>query len=356
MMGYGAGLISTIRNLVQDDPVVSTHTTPDAVRINDLLSRMVSAGCAYCFMEVSSHAISQQRIEGLTFSGGIFTNLTHDHLDYHTDFRDYLTAKKKFFDLLPETAFALVNTDDKNGRVMVQNTAAAIHTYSLRSVSDYHCKVLESHIDGTLLKIGENEFWTNLIGEFNAYNILAVYGCAMLLGQDEDRVLAALSSMKPVNGRAETIISDRGVTAIVDYAHTPDALENILMTIGRIVKKGQKIITVVGAGGDRDRKKRPLMGGIAAINSDRVILTSDNPRSEVPEEIIGEMRAGIDDRLSGKVISITDRLEAIKTAFMLAEKGDVILVAGKGHETYQEIRGARIHFDDKEIIRDIIKK
>lgn len=356
IMGYGVGLISTIRNLVQDEPVASTHTTPDAVKINDLLSQMVSSGCAYCFMEVSSHAISQHRIEGLSFSGGIFTNLTHDHLDYHTDFRDYLSAKKKFFDRLPETAFALVNMDDKNGRVMVQNTAATVHTYSLRSVSDYKCKVLESNIDGTLMKIGERELWTHLIGEFNAYNILAVYSCAMLLGQEKERVLAALSSMRPVNGRAEPIVSARGVTAIVDYAHTPDALENMLMNLTRIVNKNHRIITVVGAGGDRDRKKRPLMGKIAAMNSDRVILTSDNPRSEVPEEIINEMRAGIDDKLAGRVISITDRLEAIKAAFMLAEKGDVVLVAGKGHETYQEIKGKRIHFDDKEIIRDIIKQ
>ena len=354
-MGHGAGLISTIRNLVMDDPEPSNHTTPDAVTINDLLSRMVNAGCAYCFMEVSSHAISQQRIAGLSFSGGIFTNLTHDHLDYHSDFRSYLSAKKSFFDRLPEAAFALVNTDDKNGRVMVQNTAAAIHTYSLRSISDYLGRVLESHLDGTLLRIGTHELWTGLIGEFNAYNILAVFGCAMLLGQEEERILTALSSMKPVNGRAETIISDSGITAIVDYAHTPDALENILIAIGKIINKKQRIITVVGAGGDRDRKKRPLMGNIAAMNSDRVIFTSDNPRSEVPEEIINEIRAGIDDRLSGKVISITDRLEAISAAFMFAQKGDVVLVAGKGHETYQEIGGERIHFDDKEIIRDIIK-
>jgi len=356
MMGYGSGLISTIRNLIQDEPVASTHTTPDAVKINDLLSQMVSSGCAYCFMEISSHAISQHRIEGLSFSGGIFTNLTHEHLDYHTDFRDYLSTKKKFFDRLPDSAFALVNTDDKNGRVVVQNTAATVHTYSLRSVSDYKCKVLESHIDGTLLKIGERELWTHLIGEFNAYNILAVYSCAMLLGQEKERVLAALSSMRPVNGRAEPIVSDRGVTAIVDYAHTPDALENVLMTVNKIINKNHRIITVVGAGGDRDRKKRPLMGKIAAMNSDRVILTSDNPRSEVPEEIINEIKAGIDDHLAGRVITVTDRQEAIKAAFMLAEKGDVILVAGKGHETYQEIKGKRIPFDDKEIIRDIIKQ
>ncbi|KPK84372.1 MAG: UDP-N-acetylmuramoylalanyl-D-glutamate--2,6-diaminopimelate ligase [Bacteroides sp. SM23_62_1] len=355
-MGHGAGLISTIRNMIQDDPVASTHTTPDAVSINNLLSQMVQAGCEYCFMEVSSHAISQHRIEGLSFSGGIFTNLTHDHLDYHTDFNDYLLTKKKFFDRLSDTAIALINADDRNGKVMVQNTAATIHTYALRSVSDYKCKVLESHLDGTLLKIGDHELWTNLIGEFNAYNIVAVYGCAMLLVQEEEKVLTALSSMSPVNGRAETIISGRGVTAIVDYAHTPDALENILVTIRKIVNEKHKIITVIGAGGDRDRKKRPLMGRIAAFNSNRVILTSDNPRSEMPEEIINDMRAGIDSQLTGKVISITNRREAIRTAFMLAEKGDVILVAGKGHETYQEIKGKRIHFDDKEIIRDIIQQ
>ena len=355
-MGYGAGLISTIRNLIQDEPVTSTHTTPDAVNINNLLSRMAVSGCVYCFMEVSSHAISQERIEGLKFSGGIFTNITHEHLDYHTDFMEYLSTKKRFFDHLPETAFALINTDDRNGQIMVQNTKAAIHTYSLKSVSDFKCKVLESHIDGTLLKIGEHEIWTNLIGEFNAYNVLAVFSCALLLGLEEDKVLATLSIMKPVNGRAETIISSREVTAIVDYAHTPDALENILLTIGKIKRGDQKIITVVGAGGDRDRGKRPLMGEIAALNSDRVILTSDNPRSEVPEDIIREMKAGIDNQLAGKVLSITDRKEAIRTAFMLAGKGDVILVAGKGHETYQEIRGERIHLDDKEIIREIINQ
>jgi len=355
-MGYGAGLISTIRNLIQDEPVISTHTTPDAVSINDLLSRMIAAGCEYCFLEVSSHAISQKRIEGLNFRGGIFTNITHEHLDYHKDFREYLLTKKRFFDKLPETAFALINIDDKNGRIMVQNTRAAIHTYSLKSVLDYKCRVLETHIDGTLMKIGEHEIWIPLIGEFNAYNVLAVYSCAMLLGLEDDKVLAILSTMKSVNGRAEIITSDRGVTAIVDYAHTPDALENILLTVNRIIKGDRKIITVVGAGGERDRIKRPLMGKIAALNSHKVILTSDNPRGEVPEEIIREMKNGIDNQLAGKVLSVTDRKEAIKTAFMLAEKGDVILVAGKGHETYQEIRGKKIHFDDKEVIRDIINQ
>jgi len=355
-MGYAAGLISTIQNCIQDEPVTSTHTTPDAVSINDMLSRMVASGCKYCFMEVSSHAISQKRIEGLNFKGGVFTNITHEHLDYHKDFREYLLTKKRFFDKLPETAFALINIDDKNGRIMVQNTEAAVHTYSLKSVSDYKCRVLETHIDGTLMKIGEHEIWIHLIGEFNAYNILAVYSCAMLLGLKDDKVLAILSTMKSVNGRAEIIISDREVTAIVDYAHTPDALENVLLTINRIIKGDRKIITVVGAGGDRDRMKRPLMGKVAALNSNKVILTSDNPRGEVPEEIISEMKKGVDNQLAGKVLSITDRKEAIKTAFMLAEKGDVILVAGKGHETYQEIRGKKIHFDDKEVIRDIINQ
>jgi UDP-N-acetylmuramoyl-L-alanyl-D-glutamate--2,6-diaminopimelate ligase len=355
-MGYGAGLISTIQNCIQDEPVISTHTTPDAVSINDLLSRMVASGCEYCFMEVSSHAISQKRIEGLNFKGGVFTNITHEHLDYHKNFKEYLFTKKRFFDELPGTAFALINIDDKNGRIVVQNTEAAIHTYSLKSVSDYKCRVLETHIDGTLIKIGEHEIWIHLIGEFNAYNVLAVYSCAMLLGLKDDRVLAILSNIKSVNGRAEIIVSGREVTAIVDYAHTPDALENILLTVNRIIKGDRKIITVVGAGGDRDRMKRPLMGKIAASNSNRVILTSDNPRGEVPEEIISEMKNGIDNQLAGKVLSITDRKEAIQTAFMLAEKGDVILVAGKGHETYQEIKGKKIHFDDKEVIRDIINQ
>jgi UDP-N-acetylmuramoyl-L-alanyl-D-glutamate--2,6-diaminopimelate ligase len=355
-MGYHAGLISTIRNLVDDEPAVATHTTPDAVGLNTLLSGMVRAGCTYCFMEVSSHAIAQQRIEGLKFRGGIFTNITHDHLDYHGNFKDYLRTKKVFFDRLPDTAFALINNDDRNGRVMVQNTSAEVQTYSLKSTSDYKCRILENHMDGMFLKIDGRELWTGLIGDFNAYNLLAVYGAAILLGMEEERILTVMSSFKPVRGRAEAITSADGITAIVDYAHTPDALENILMTINKIRKGSRKIITVVGAGGDRDRTKRPKMGKIAAENSDRVILTSDNPRSEVPEDIINEIKRGISKNISDKVICITDRLEAIKTAFMVACKGDIILVAGKGHETYQEINGKRHHFDDMEIIRDLMKK
>ena len=355
-MGYHTGLISTIQNLVDDDPVAATHTTPDAVGLNTLLAAMIKKGCTYCFMEVSSHAITQQRIEGLKFRGGIFTNITHDHLDYHGNFRDYLKAKKSFFDCLPASAFALINNDDRNGRIMVQNTSAEVQTYSLRSASDFKCRILENHMDGTLLKIEGRELWTGLIGEFNAYNLLAVYGAAVLLGMEEEKVLTVMSSFKPVRGRAEAITSVDGITAIVDYAHSPDALENILMTINKIRKGSRKIITVVGAGGDRDRTKRPKMGKIAAENSDRVILTSDNPRSEVPEDIINEMKRGISKNISDKVICITDRLEAIKTAFMMAVKGDIILVAGKGHETYQEINGKRQHFDDMEIIRDLMKK
>ena len=354
--GYHAGLISTIRNLVDDEPVESTHTTPDAIAINNLLSSMVKSGCSYCFMEVSSHAIDQKRIEGLKFRGGVFTNLTHDHLDYHVDFKDYLRAKKLFFDRLPDSAFALVNKDDRNGMVMVQNTTAEVQTYSLKTISDYKCKILENHLDGMLLKINSKELWTGLIGDFNAYNLLAVYGTAILLGIEDEKVLTAMSSLKPVRGRAEAITSSGGITAVVDYAHTPDALENILATVNKIRKGSGKIITVVGAGGDRDKTKRPLMGKIAAMNSDRVILTSDNPRSEVPEDIINEMRRGISKNVSEKVISITDRLEAIKTAFMLAGNGDIILVAGKGHETYQEIKGKKHHFDDMEIILDLMKK
>jgi UDP-N-acetylmuramoyl-L-alanyl-D-glutamate--2,6-diaminopimelate ligase len=353
--GYKAGLLSTIRNLVNDDPSASTHTTPDAIAINSLLSVMVKAGCSHCFMEVSSHAIDQKRTEGLKFRGGVFTNLTHDHLDYHGDFRNYLRAKKLFFDRLPETAFALVNNDDRNGMVMVQNTKAEIQTYSLKSVSDYKCRILETHIDGMLLKIDSRELWTGLIGEFNAYNLLAVYGTAVLLGLDEEKILTMMSGFKPVIGRAQAVTSSGGITAVVDYAHSPDALENILMTVNKIRKGSGKIITVVGAGGDRDKTKRPLMGKIAAVNSDKVILTSDNPRSEVPEDIIDDMRRGISKNLTDKVISITDRREAIKTAFMLADKGDIILVAGKGHETYQEIKGKKYHFDDMEIINELMK-
>jgi UDP-N-acetylmuramoyl-L-alanyl-D-glutamate--2,6-diaminopimelate ligase len=353
--GYNAGLLSTIRNLVNDEPFESTHTTPDAPGINNLLSAMVKAGCSHCFMEVSSHAIDQKRTEGLKFRGGIFTNLTHDHLDYHGNFRNYLKAKKLFFDKLPETAFALVNKDDRNGMVMVQNTKAEVQTYSLKVLSDYKCRILETHNDGMLLKIDNKELWTGLIGEFNAYNLTAVYGTAVLLGLEEEKILTVISSFKPVRGRAQAVTSSAGITAIVDYAHSPDALENILMTVNKIRKGTGKIITVVGAGGDRDKTKRPLMGRIAAVNSDKVILTSDNPRSEVPEDIINDMKRGISKNFSEKVISITDRLEAIKTAFMLAKKGDIILVAGKGHETYQEIRGKKHHFDDMEIINELMK-
>jgi UDP-N-acetylmuramoyl-L-alanyl-D-glutamate--2,6-diaminopimelate ligase len=314
----------------------------------------VSEQCRFCFMEVSSHAIDQHRIAGLQFAGGIFTNLTHEHLDYHENFRHYLDSKKAFFDRLTADAFALTNLDDRNGKVMVQNSKARAKTYSLRSLSDYKGKIMESHFDGMQLKINDRDVWTTFMGEFNAYNILAVYACCMLLALEEESVLTVLSELKPVKGRAEVITGKSGIVAIVDYAHTPDALKNIIQSVNQIRSGGQKLITVVGAGGNRDKQKRPLMGNIAASGSDRVILTSDNPRHESPEAIIDEIKSGIPEASMEKVIAIADRHEAIKTAIMLANKGDVVLVAGKGHERYQDIAGKKIHFDDFEVIRKIM--
>jgi UDP-N-acetylmuramoyl-L-alanyl-D-glutamate--2,6-diaminopimelate ligase len=354
-LGHKSGLLSTVVNFVDDEEVPSTHTTPDQLELNDLLSRMVTKGCEYCFMEVSSHSIVQGRISGLIFAGGIFSNITHDHLDYHKTFDAYLKAKKAFFDGLPETAFALVNTDDKNGKVMLQNTRAVKHTYALKNVSDFKCKILESHFSGMHLLIDDVEVWSQFIGQFNAYNLLAVYASSILLGMEKNEVLRILSGLQSVNGRFETIHSASGIVAIVDYAHTPDALENVLSTINAIRSGKEKVITVVGAGGNRDKTKRPEMAKIAATLSDKVILTSDNPRFEDPNEILFDMQSGLDETLKMKVITIVDRLEAIKTACMLANQNDIILLAGKGHETYQEVKGVKHHFDDKETIHDLFK-
>jgi len=352
-LGYQAGLISTIKYYVGDEELPATHTTPDALQIQSLMAKMVESGCNYCFMEVSSHAVDQERIAGIEFDGGIFTNLTHDHLDYHKTFAEYLKAKKKFFDGLSNTAFALTNADEKNGQVMLQNTAATKKSYALKSFADYKGKVLEKHMDSMLLSIDGNEVWTHFAGIFNAYNLLAVYATALLLGETADAVLPVISELRPVAGRFEIIRSAEGKYAIVDYAHTPDALKNVLNGINEIRTKNEQLITVVGAGGDRDKTKRPVMAKEAALQSDKVILTSDNPRTEVPEQIIADMEAGIEPHQKAKVLSIVNRKEAIRTACMLAKSGDIILVAGKGHEDYQEINGVKHHFDDKEVIREI---
>ncbi|MEA3446076.1 MAG: UDP-N-acetylmuramoyl-L-alanyl-D-glutamate--2,6-diaminopimelate ligase [Bacteroidota bacterium] len=352
-LGYNAGLLSTVENFIGERKLVSSHTTPDSIQINKLLGDMVEANCEFCFMEVSSHAIHQNRTEGLNFTGGIFTNLTHDHLDYHKTFRDYLNVKKKFFDDLPKTAFAITNADDKNGKVMLQNCNAQKKFYALKSMADYKCKLLEQHFDGMLLHIQNTEVWTHFIGRFNAYNLLAVYATSLELGIDKHEALKIISHLKPVNGRFESLRSNSGILAIVDYAHTPDALKNVLETIWQIRLANNKIITVVGAGGNRDKSKRPLMGKIVSELSDRVIFTSDNPRNEEPEQIINEIKEGVSEKNLSKVISISNRSEAIKTACLLATSGDIVLIAGKGHETYQEINGVRCHFDDKEIIKEI---
>ncbi len=353
-LGYASGLISTVRNMVDQKVVDATHTTPDAISINALLKDMVEAGCTYCFMEVSSHAIDQKRIAGLKFAGGIYTNLTHDHLDYHGDFKEYLKAKKAFFDMLPDTAFALVNADDKNGKVMLQNCLAKSMTYGLRSACDFRGKVIENLLDGLLLSINGHETWCRLIGEFNAYNLLAVYATALLLKQDEEKILTLISRLDTAEGRFEHIRSETGITAIVDYAHTPDALKNVLLTINAIRTGNEELITVLGAGGDRDRAKRPLMGQIAAELSNRLILTSDNPRSEDPASIINEMKEGVSGVDFKKLLVITNRREAISAACAMAKPGDIILVAGKGHEKYQEIEGIKHPFDDKEILSELL--
>lgn len=349
-LGYQAGLLSTVVNKIGNLEIPSTHTTPDPLELNELLRRMVDEGCDYCFMEVSSHSVVQHRVHGLNFCGGIFTNLTHDHLDYHGTFRDYLNAKKGFFDALPKGAFALINSDDKNGGVMVQNSNARKCDYSLRSLADYHCRVKESHLDGTLLEINGTEIWVQFIGRFNAYNLTAIYGAAIELGADAAEVMTVMSTMTPVDGRFECIRSKDGKLAIVDYAHTPDALENVLSTISEL-REGGKVYTVVGCGGDRDATKRPIMARIAVEMSDMTILTSDNPRTENPESILKQMRDGLDPVQIRKAITIGDRREAIRTALTLAVAGDIILIAGKGHEPYQEINGVRHHFDDREEVR-----
>ena len=352
--GYKVGLISTVCNYIDDQPVPTEHTTPDPVTLNRLLGEMADSGCKYAFMEVSSHSIAQQRISGLKFAGGIFTNLTRDHLDYHKTVENYLKAKKKFFDDMPKNAFSLTNLDDKNGLVMTQNTRSRVYTYSLRSLSDFKGKVLESHFEGMLLDFNNHELAVRFIGKFNASNLLAVFGAAVLLGKKEEDVLVALSTLHPVTGRFDSIRSPKGITAIVDYAHTPDALVNVLNAIHDVLAGRGKVITVVGAGGNRDKGKRPIMAKESARLSDRVIITSDNPRFEEPQDIINDMLAGLDKDDLEKTISITDRKYAIKTACLLAQPGDVILVAGKGHENYQEIKGVKHHFDDKEVLKEIM--
>lgn len=355
-LGYKVGLISTVQNQIGEQILPSTHTTPDPISLNFLLKLMLEAGCDYCFIEVSSHAIVQQRIAGLIFAGGIFTNLTHDHLDFHENFPNYLNAKKKFFDDLNRNAFALTNTDDRNGQIMLQNTFAYRKTYGLRQMADFKCKILENHLDGMLLQIENREVWVKLVGEFNAYNLTAVYGTAILLEQETVKVLTALSEINGAQGRFEILKANNGVTAIVDYAHTPDAVENILKAINQLKKQGNKILTVLGCGGDRDKTKRPEMAAVATNLSDKVIFTSDNPRSEDPLTIIREMEAGVPADKRKNVFSISDRKEAIRAAFHLANEGDIMLVAGKGHENYQEINGVRNHFDDKEELTKIFNE
>ena len=350
--GYKVGLISTVCNYIDDKAIPTEHTTPDPITLNKLLGQMADEGCKYVFMEVSSHSVAQKRIGGLKFAGGIFTNLTRDHLDYHGTVDNYLKAKKTFFDNLSKKAFALINLDDKNGMIMVQNTKAKIHTYSLRSISDFKGKVLEDGVEGMLLDINHQEVNVQFIGRFNASNLLAVYGTACILGKRAEDVLLALSTLKPVTGRFESLHSTRGYSVIVDYAHTPDALVNVLNTIEEVLNGRGQIITVVGAGGNRDKGKRPLMAQEAVKRSDKVIITSDNPRFEEPQDIINDMLAGLSKEDMRKVISIIDRREAIRTACTLAQSGDAILVAGKGHENYQEIKGVKHHFDDKEIIKE----
>lgn len=350
-LGYNAGLISTISYRINDVEEPASFTTPDPLKIQQLMAKMVEAGCGYCFMEVSSHAIHQHRIAGIRFSGGIFTNITHDHLDYHKTFSEYIKAKQRFFDILPSDAFALTNTDDKNGRIMVQNTKARVLTYSARAMADYHCKVLESHFDGMLLNLNGQEVWTRFVGKFNAYNLLAVFAAAVNLDQDLQEVYSGISNLTPVKGRFETLRSLDGKLAVVDYAHTPDALQNVLNAIAGIRTGAEQVITVVGAGGDRDRTKRPEMAKEAVMGSDKVILTSDNPRTEEPARIIREMEAGVEKKYQRKVVSIENRREAIKTAVMIANPGDIILIAGKGHENYQDVNGVKHHFDDVEEVK-----
>ena len=353
--GHKVGLLSTVCNYVDDQPIPANHTTPDPIELNELLAKMVEAGCEYVFMECSSHAIHQKRIGGLKFAGGLFTNLTRDHLDYHKTFENYRNAKKAFFDGLPKDAFAITNADDKNGMVMVQNTKATVKTYSTRTLADFRARILECHFEGMYLEIDGREVGVQFIGKFNVSNILAVYGAAVMLGKKPEDILLVLSTLHSVSGRLEPIRSPEGFTAIVDYAHTPDALANVLNAIHEVLDGKGHVITVCGAGGNRDKGKRPLMAQEAVRQSDRVIITSDNPRFEEPQAIINDMLAGLNDQQLRKVISIVDRKEAIRTACMMAKRGDVVLVAGKGHEDYQEIKGVKHHFDDKEVLHDIFK-
>lgn len=353
-LGYKTGLLSTVCNYVDDKAVPATHTTPDPISLNMLLAEMVEAGCTHAFMEVSSHSVDQKRISGLNFDGGIFTNLTRDHLDYHKTVDAYLKAKKGFFDQLPKSAFALTNLDDKSGMVMLQNTAARKLTYSLRSLADFKGRILEKLFEGTLLEVNGTEVMVHFVGKFNAYNLLAVYGAAVALGEDPNEVLLQISTLHPVSGRFETIRSDKGFTAIVDYAHTPDALTNVLNAIHEVLSDKGRVITVVGAGGNRDKGKRPLMAKESVKYSEQVILTSDNPRFEEPDAIIDDMTAGLDNNEMKKVLCITDRKQAIKTAVMMANAGDVILIAGKGHEDYQDVKGVKHHFDDREVVKEFI--
>lgn len=354
--GYKVGLLSTVKIMVNDVEHKATHTTPDSLTINYFLNEMIEIGCEYCFMEVSSHGVHQKRTEGLQFEGGVFTNLSHDHLDYHPTFAEYRDVKKSFFDHLPKSGFALTNVDDKNGAVMLQNTNARKLTYALKSYANYKAQILENQLSGLLLKVNENEVWVKLIGTFNAYNLLAIYGTAVELGLESLEVLRLLSELESVSGRFQFIVSNDKITAIVDYAHTPDALENVLKTINDIRTKNEQLITVVGCGGDRDKTKRPIMANIATQMSDKVIITSDNPRTENPSTIIAEMEAGVEPQNYKKSLSIEDRKQAIKTACQLANANDIILIAGKGHETYQEIQGVRHDFDDMKMVKEFLEQ
>jgi len=354
-LGHVCGLVSTVDYRIGEKTYISSHTTPDPIRLNALMAEMVNANCAYCFMEVSSHAVVQGRINGLHFDGAVFTNITHDHLDYHGTFENYIKAKKLFFDHLSIDAFALVNKDDRNSMVMMQNTKASKYTYALKSAADFSCKIMECDFEGLLLKIDQDEVWFNLIGRFNAYNLLAVYSVAFLLEVNREDILMHLSKQHGVNGRFEVYRSSNGIIGIVDYAHTPDALDNVLATINEIRSTNEHLITVVGCGGNRDKEKRPVMAGVAVRKSDKVILTSDNPRDEDPENIITEMMAGVDAVSYKKTLKITDRKEAIRTAVLMSKPKDIILIAGKGHETYQEIKGVRHPFDDRKILLEVFK-
>ncbi len=356
-LGYKAGLISTVVYRIEERSIAATHTTPDSIRLNAMLRQMADCGCEFCFMECSSHAIVQERTRGLEFAGGLFSNITHDHLDYHKTFAEYIRAKKLFFDKLPKSAFALTNLDDRNGDVMVQNCAAKVHTYSLRQMADFRCKIVEQHLDGMLLKLDGQELWVKLLGRFNAYNVTAVYATALLLGLERDEVLRVMSTLVPVSGRFEIVRSESGIAAVVDYAHTPDALENVLKTIEELRTPSQQLIVLCGCGGDRDRTKRPEMAAIAVQYATTAIFTSDNPRTEKPEDILDEMVAGVEP--AAHYMRITDRGEAIRTAVMMAKPSDIILIAGKGHEDYQIIGTEKHHFDDREEVRkyfELLKK